>query len=175
MINNTADYADRSAFRTTMQKDYNAMIKSVEKYGGFYIGRYEMSKSDNNTAQSKVNSTAFTDSASSANTWYGLYAYGKTYTNSAISVVSSMVWGSQYDAMMRWMQNNGEDVTKTSVPNEGRYNSNTTTTGPEGDSDIIRNVYDLYGGRYEWTLEATTGNLNYRVYRGRFLPQQLFT
>ena len=182
LINNTADYADMSTFRTTMQKDYNAMIKSVERYGGFYIGRYEMSRSSNDstgTAQSKKNTVALTadndstNESQNGNRWYGLYAYGKTYTNTANSVVSSMVWGSQYDAMMRWMQSNGENVTSSTVPNGGTGNTNQTTTGFEGDTDIIRNVYDLYGGRYEWTLESYS--TDYRVCRGRLLRLQQFT
>ena len=170
---NADDYASIGNFKTTMQEDYNAMIKSVEKYGGFYIGRYEMSKSSSNNAQSKKNSIALTAAEDSANRWYGLYAYGKTYTNATNSVVSNMVWGSQYDAMMRWMQKNNENVTSTTVPNGGSKNKNITITGPEGDTDIIRNVYDLYGGRLEWTLEAY--NTNIRVSRGRFLQQQHVT
>lgn len=165
-------YSSSSDFLTDMKEDFYNMAKNVEKYGGFYIGRYEISKSSSNTAQSKKNSIALTAAENSANRWYGLYAYGKTYTNTANSVVSSMVWGSQYDAMMRWMQENGEDVTSATVPNEGRYNSNSTTTGPEGDTDIIRNVYDLYGGRFEWTLEARDANV--RVNRGRLLRLRLF-
>ena len=166
-------YSSSSDFLTDMKEDFYNMAKNVEKYGGFYIGRYEISKSSSNTAQSKKNSIALTAAENSANRWYGLYAYGKTYTNTANSVVSSIVWGSQYDAMMRWMQENGEDVTSATVPNEGRYNSNSTTTGPEGDTDIIRNVYDLYGGRFEWTLEAN--NTVCRVIRGRLLQRQHFT
>ena len=164
ILETTYSSSDTSTFLADMQKDYNSMIKSVGEYHGFYIGRYEMSKSDSNTAQSKANSTALTASTSSANRWYGLYAYGKKYTNIADSVESSMVWGSQYDAMMRWMQSgeNGIDVTST---NDTIKNTNSTTTGFEGDTDIIRNVYDLYGGRGEWTLEANdTGR---RVSRGR--------
>ena len=164
LTDNTADYADMSTFKTTMQEDYNAMIKSVEEYGGFYIGRYEISRSSNNStgkAQSKKNSIVLTGAEDSANTWYGLYAYGKTYTNTTDSVVSSMVWGSQYDAMMRWMQENGEDVKSK---NDDIKNTNETTTGFEGDKDIIRNVYDLYGGKNEWTLEAR--NTGMRVLRG---------
>ena len=160
LTNTTADYTDITVFKDTMQEDYNTMIKSIEKYGGFYIGRYEMSKSSGNTAQSKKNSTALTADTSSANTWYGLYAYGKTYNTN--SVESSMVWGSQYDAMMRWMQENGENVTST---NDAITNTNSTITGPEGDKDIIKNVHDLYGGRFEWTLEALYNYL--RVSRGR--------
>ena len=180
LTDNADDYADMSVFKITMQEDYNAMIKSIEKYGGFYIGRYEMSRSNNDstgTAQSKKNTVALTadndssNESQNGNTWYGLYAYGKTYTNTANSVISSMVWGSQYDAMMRWMQSNGEDVTKT---NDAIKNWHSTKTGFEGDIDIIRNVYDLYGGRREWTLEA--GSTDYRVFRSRLLLRlQQFT
>ena len=168
LTSNTAEYADITAFKNTMQNDYNTMIKSIEKYGGFYIGRYEMSKSSSNTAQSKKNSTALSPVTSSANRWYGLYAYGKTYNTS--SVESSMVWGSQYDAMMRWMQENGENVTSA---NDAIKNTNSTITGPEGDKDVIKNVYDLYGGRLEWTLEAN--NTSTRVLKGRLLQPQQFT
>ena len=84
--------------------------------------------------------------------------------NILIQQVSSMVWGSQYDVMMRWMQANGTDVTSTTVPNQGVENTSSTTTGFEGDTDVIRNVYDIYGGRFEWTLEAY--DTNYRVFRG---------
>ena len=149
------------------------MIKSVGIYHGFYIGRYEMSKSDSNTAPSKKNSVALTGAEDSANRWYELYAYWKTYTNTANSVVSSMVWGSQYDAMMRWMQSDGEDVTSTTVPNGGTKNTNQTMTGADGDTDIIRNIYDLYRGRRECMLEVN--GTYFRVFRGRWLQQQPFT
>ena len=170
ILGTTYSSSDTSTFLADMQEDFYNMAKSVEIYHGFYIGRYEMSKSDSNTAQSKANSTALTASTSSANRWYGLYAYGKKYTNIADSVESSMVWGSQYDAMMRWMQDNEEDVKST---NDDIKSTNKTITGFEGDADIIRNVYDLYGGRLEWTLEAV-GTDN-RVIRGRLLLLQQFT
>ena len=100
----TDDYTDTNSLKETMKKDYKVMAKSVTQYQGFYIGRYEISKSNNNNAQSTKNSIALTATEDSANTWYGLYAYGKTYKNSENSVVSSMVWGSQYDALMKWLQ-----------------------------------------------------------------------
>ena len=162
-------YSNSSTFLTDMQEDFYNMAKSVAKYHGFYIGRYEMSKADSNTAQSKANCVALTaenDNVNvdrNGNTWYGLYAYGKTYTNTANSVVSNMIWGSQYDAMMIWMQS-GENAINVTMINDDIKNTNQTLTGPENDIDIIKNVYDLYGGRREWTLEALyTGA---RVYRG---------
>ena len=136
LTNNTADYADMRTFKTTMQEDYNAMIKSVGEYGGFYVSRYEMSKSTTtNKAASVANVTPLVNDSS--NRWYGLYAYGKTYNTS--SVESSMIWGSQYDAMMRWMQDNGIDVTG----NIGDNRNTGTTTGTTG-TDIINNIYDVY-------------------------------
>ncbi len=65
------------------------------------------------------------------------------------SVVSSMIWGSQYDAMMNWMAKNG-----TSVGNTISGYNNTTKTGGSKDTDVINNIYDLYGCHFEWTLEA---------------------
>ena len=167
---NADNYASIDKFKTTMQEDYNAMIKSVEEYGGFYIGRYEISKTSSNTAQSKKNSVALTAEENSANKWYGLYAYGKKYTNpnNPNSVESSMIWGSQYDAMMRWMQDNDVDVTGNIGDNR-----NTGTTTGTSETDIINNIYDLYGCHYEWTLEAN--DTVSRVSRGRLLQQQLFT
>ena len=157
ILGTTYSSSNTSTFLADMQKDYNAMIKSVGIYHGFYVSRYEMSKSTTtNKAASVANVTPIVNDSS--NMWYGLYAYGKTYNTS--SVESSMIWGSQYDAMMRWMQDNDIDVTG----NIGN-NRNTGTITGTSETDIINNIYDLYGCHYEWTLEA--GDTYYRVYRGR--------
>ena len=156
---NTDDYTDIETFKTTMQKDYNAMIQSIQEYHGFYVSRYEMSKSiTTNKATSVANVTPLLNDSS--NRWYGLYAYGKTYNTS--SVESSMIWGSQYDAMLRWMQSGENQIDVTG--NIGN-NRNTSTTTGTSETDVIKNIYDIYGCRYEWTLEAdSTYN---RVLRGR--------
>ena len=165
ILGTTYSSSDTSTFLEDMQKDYNKMVKSVGEYGGFYVSRYEMSKSTiTNQAASVANVTPLVNDSN--NRWYGLYAYGKTYNTS--SVESSMIWGSQYDAMMRWMQGNDVDVTG----NIGNNRNTGTTTGTSG-TDIINNIYDLYGCHYEWTLEAN--NTNFRVNRGRLLHRQLFT
>ncbi len=155
---NANKYADITSFKNTIQEDFNAIIKSVEKYDGFYVSRYEMSKSTtSNTAASVANVTPLVNDSS--NMWYGLYAYGKTYNTD--SVESSMIWGSQYDAMMRWMQS-GED--KIDVTKSIGNSRNTGTTTGTTKTDVIRNIYDLYGCYQEWTLEVVK---TARVYRGR--------
>ena len=160
------NYTTANELLTDMQIDYAKMIKSIDKYGGFYISRYEMSKDSSNRVASISGVTPLIND--SDNMWYGLYAYGKTYNTS--SVESSMVWGSQYDAMMRWMYDNGNGTDVKG--NIGDDRNTGTTTGTVG-TDVINNIYDLYGCHYEWTLEA--GNTDGRVYRGRCLQLQLFT
>ena len=93
-------------FKAQLQNEFDNMARSVAKYGGFYVGRYEVSFNESRKAQSKGSSVepyvySATAAEDSANTWYGLYAYQKAYSTS--SVQGSMIWGSQYDAMMNWI------------------------------------------------------------------------
>ena len=140
-----------------LQKQYDDMIESVVRYKGFYVARYEAGIENGNIVfknASGENSTITTADASNTSTkaWYGLYSKIKGFATAEDSVVSSMVWGSQYDAMMNWMAKNGINV-GSSISG---YN-NTTKTGSK-DTDVINNIYDLYGCHWEWTLEAYTSN-----------------
>ena len=140
-----------------LQKQYDDMIRSVVRYKGFYVARYEAGIENGNIVfknASGENSTITTADASNTSTkaWYGLYSKIKGFATAEDSVVSSMVWGSQYDAMMNWMAKNGTNV-GSSISG---YN-NTTKTGSK-DTDVINNIYDLYGCHWEWTLEAYTSN-----------------
>ena len=165
---------------TLYQEEYNKMVKSVSEYGGFYIGRYEMSiNATSKNAESKYGATSAT--AESANQWYGLYNKAKTYApeknsdnteNASQKVVSSMIWGSQYDAMLKWMKGNKINVTSSSPTDLsiGTTSKNTTrvtggaNNGQTVSKDKLSNIYDLLGNSREWTQEAN--NTNYRVYRG---------
>ena len=158
---------------TLYQEEYDKMVKQVEKYHGFYVGRYEMSLNSMGEAQSKGGETSANASESTNKYWYGLYTKAKTYApdtqENTKSVVSSMIWGSQYDAMMRWMQANGVDVTEkpTDTPSATLQNAERnegSTTGGEGNKDVINNVYDILGNRWEWSQEAV--RTYYRVLRG---------
>ena len=161
---------------TLYQEEYNKMIKSVSQYGGFYVGRYEMSlNSETKNAESKYGATSATAESTSAKQWYGLYNKAKTYApeNASQKVVSSMIWGSQYDAMLRWMVNSGIKNITSTTPIDlsiGATSKNTTrVTGGANDGqtvskDKLSNIYDLLGNSYEWTQEAN--RTAYRVHRG---------
>ena len=146
-------------WKTQLQNEFDEMIKSVEKNKGFYVGRYETSLNESKNAQSISGATSATAEASSANTWYGLYQKEKEYSEKnklTNAVGSSMIWGSQYDQMMIWMQGNGIEVTSPTPTNlEGVTTSKNTTrkTGTVS-TDKLNNIYDLLGNSYEWTLEA---------------------
>ena len=160
---------------TLYQEEYNKMIKSVSQYGGFYVGRYEMSlNSETKNAESKYGATSATAESTSANQWYGLYNKAKTYApeNASQKVVSSMIWGSQYDAMLKWMKGNKINVTSSSPTDLsiGTTSKNTTrvtggaNNGQTVSKDKLSNIYDLLGNSREWTQEAFI--TYHRVYKG---------
>ena len=169
---------------TLYQEEYNKMIKSVSQYGGFYVGRYEMSlNSETKNAESKYGATSANASDTDTNQWYGLYNRAKTYApeknsdnteNASQKVVSSMIWGSQYDAMLKWMKGNKINVTSSSPTDLSIGNTSRNTTRVTGGAnngqtvskDKLSNIYDLLGNSLEWTQEAN--NTSYRVIRGGY-------
>ena len=169
---------------TLYQEEYNKMIKSGSQYGGFYVGRYEMSlNSETKNAESKYGATSANASDTDTNQWYGLYNRAKTYApeknsdnteNASQKVVSSMIWGSQYDAMLKWMKGNKINATSSSPTDLsiGTTSKNTTrvtggaNNGQTVSKDKLSNIYDLLGNSLEWTQEAN--NTSYRVIRGGY-------
>jgi len=157
--NNTTDYNTVGLTVEGLKNEYKLMAESVAKYGGFYVGRYEASLSDSNETttgniQSKAGVRPTTANNSSTNMWYGLYAKAKSYTAGG-AVQSSMIWGSQYDAMLNWALN-GADKDKITTKGIGNnYSGIITRAGNESYSnDSINKIRDLGGNLFEWTLEA---------------------
>lgn len=160
-----------NTFKTKLEEDFYKMSESVKKYKGFYIGRYESSLvGTGNTAYLAPirGKTSVTPEPSKGNTWYGLYAKQKKFKKGNIE--ASMVWGCQYDAMLKWMKRAG--VRQIETPNPIDITGiqairNQTRIGGNEERDKLCNVYDLIGNSFEWTLEADKKfNTNFRVYRG---------
>ena len=173
-----------------MQKDFNNMINSVKKYGGFYIGRYE---TGNLSRDIPVVQKGNTDIASQ--TWYAMYKKSKKLKGANKQVETGMIWGSQWDRTLMWLVEsksksiaeicddstswgNYSNATFTYTNSSG--GTSTKSNGsqiriPTGSADYTKanNIYDLAGNVYDWTLEAYT---YYRGYRGgelRRLRQRL--
>ena len=146
-----------------LQEEYNEIIESIIKNHGFYVSRYEMGV-ENGKPVSKLDITS-TAADEETSQWYGLYRMAKNYTNRYNSVKSSMIWGSQYDAIMNYILN-GPDKEKVASADFGDFWGNHHGYGKtsEGFLDKMFNIYDLAGHCMEWTLEAR-GRYN-RTLRG---------
>ena len=173
-------YGDASDYNTvgiteeSLQEEFNTMIAKVDTNGGFWVGRYETTNMVNDSTKDSTNEiTVIKGETTGINNvnWYRMYAQQKSYSNLALTnsgITSSMIWGSQWDQIMIWMREvkniinttNGQYYITNAV-GMGNYGigdkdentSNPVTTGI-CENYKVKNVYDLAGNVYEWTLEA---------------------
>ena len=156
--------ATASTFKTQLQNEFNEMIKSVKTYGGFYIGRYETGNLSQTKAVVQKNNEDINNQ-----TWYTMYKLCKTIKVNE-NVETSMLWGCQWDATMRWMQTSTKpEVANFSTNSEGKGNhkdTNGNTPIPTGSNSAyaVNNIYDMAGNVWEWTIEANDTSV--RVIRG---------
>ncbi|HCC04160.1 MAG TPA: hypothetical protein DEP51_04815 [Clostridiales bacterium] len=147
----------------SIQQEYNDFIKSIMKYGGFYVARYELSI----LSFSKIGMTPTSTRDTDTYQWYGLYSKAKSYTNMEKSVISSMIWGSQYDAILNFALAEGNDRSKVTSIGHGNHTGTKLQTGLYNGEDSINNIFDLEGNLQEWTLEAYgSSSIQSRVRRG---------
>ena len=124
----------------------------------------------------------------------GLYAGKKTATNENYGVVSTLCYGVQWDAALNFIDPNyitneveidgelqpncAEDSYVVDSSGKGWYMDNYSTgnpnqlTGIDVDSEAsnkVKNIYDMAGNVYEWTMESYSWYC--RVSRGRFLQR----
>ena len=140
---------------TQLKQDFTVMAKSVAKNGGFYISRYEIGINGESKKSQKVLTAEANDGTNylGANKWYGLYNTVRDINNN-----QQMVWGCQYDQVIKFI---GEEAQK------GHSNRNLTESiaiSGQNELDEMKNIYDLEGNIGEWTLEAHSSTD--RTYRG---------
>ena len=159
--NTVSSDSSKSITIDQLKSDFTAMATSVARYGGFYISRYEIGAGGSSKKGQPVLTAATTGGGSGAteylgaNTWYGLY---NTIKNSGAN--KQMIWGCQYDQVIKFLKENGVD------PEIGHtYIETTTALSGQNEQDCMRNIYDLEGNHYEWTAEARDST---RVVRGNF-------
>ena len=90
-------------FLFQLEKEFNKMIDSVEKYGGFYIGRYETGNLNQDVAVVQKGNTSI-----SSQTWYTMYKKCKTLSDENNNIETSMIWGNQFDRTLMWLIESGE-------------------------------------------------------------------
>lgn len=137
---------------------------SVLKYGGFYIGRYEIgengtTKKDN----SPKRNISFTAAKSEAE---------EKYNNNEFGVKSSLPSGSAWNSTAKWIVNSKAESWNNVFNNStswGNYKPSAIGQGTlkstgSSDSYSKNHIYDLAGNLQEWTLE--TANQNEKICRG---------
>ena len=167
------------------------MYKSVKDYGGFYVGRYEAGTNVERASNSGIEDEVVSKKGANVYNYIGFadtddmvdetggaveVARGMYNEEKGDSVTSTLIYGVQWDAIMRWMQ----DVKNQNVEGEPLYIQNSVgmgwyvgTTGNSshqtgidlyGGKNKVKNIYDLAGNVREWTMESydTVG----RVVRG---------
>ncbi len=163
-------------FLQELQEEFYKMAKSVAKYGGFYIGRYETSGL-NDGEEPKVQSGLVPTGNIN---WYTIYKNSKKIAQEGSNVTSSMIWGSQWDYVLNWMQ----DIENPTLTEEkkyyimdsrgmGWYYGETGNNEHKTGIDLIKdgkvtnkekNIYDFAGNFEELNMACSGGTV--RALRG---------
>ena len=151
-----AGFSSFNDMATKLRDDYKNMLDSVRKYGGFYVGRYELSEAGTKKDQPSLVST----------TWYNLYAKCKTFGDES-TTYSRMIWGCQWDQVCKFINTSGDKVSLTDSRTYGNYSNSQAPANTEnyesgkkkntGSNEAWKanNIYDLAGNCQEWTQEAS--------------------
>ena len=175
--------SNASGWETT---EYNLMRTSVINNKGFYVARYEASEGTGESAgkvQSKEGTTPWVNiqwgtSMTEIGTTGAVYQAQNMYNDDEHEVTSTLIYGVQWDAIMNWIDSNysKEDGTCNSFVSDstgqGNYNEdentnswkNNLTSCGSSDDYRVKNIYDLAGNVFEWTMEAVS--TEGRVLRG---------
>ena len=144
------DDAYYGIYISQLETEFNNMIESVTTYGGFYIGRYETGNLSQTEAVVVKNNSDINNQ-----TWYTMYKKSKEIAANS-NVTTTMIWGCQWDATLRWMYNSGDTDKKTYTydsTGKGNYSNSIKTTGSDNAYEV-NNIYDMAGNILEWTLES---------------------
>ena len=166
---------------TTEKAEYLEMMRSVQKYKGFYIARFEAGDGDATSKRTKA-TEAHTVVSKKGAFVYNWVPWGRTMTDVGDTgavylarsmykdneqVVSTLCYGAQWDATLNWIASSGFQY---NITRESRYWGNyLDSTGPakqySGKSNInyttgrseawkANNIYDLAGNFLEWTMDS---------------------
>lgn len=127
-----------------------ALVNSVAKYYGFYIGRFEASQYEH---EGEVTAASMTGKIPWTNiTYLNAAEYAENsgivfgYTDCKTALINSYAW----DTVMQWI-----DQTHLNYSSDVNYGNYTGTIYPTGytESDSVKNICDLSGNVREWTTE----------------------
>ena len=171
-------------FFKQIELEFNSMIASVEKYGGFYIGRYETGNLGKESAVVQKGNINISDE-----TWHTMYNKCKKLKGQNINVETGMIWGNQWDRTLIWLieskNKTKEEICKNSTSwanyadTTFEYLDNSGSKSvkklgqyviiPTGGAEYTKanNIYDLVGNVNDFTIESIVGG-SHRQSRGGY-------
>ena len=155
-------------------EEYQTMVASVKKHGGFYIARYEASKATIDgvdTIQIVANQDIWTDliwgeslqnpgSNSAVGKARAMYPAKDASLGDA---VSTLIYGVQWDTAVNFIKKNYPTILDNCYE-YGHHNSEEYIKTGSNSEYALNNIYELAGNEYEWTMESEAGE--YCVTRG---------
>lgn len=156
---NINNFIDTKVFECMEKYDQiEEFIISVQKYGGFYIARYEAGK-ENETLVSKPNVQAWNNITQQEAIDLSYKMYNSDEFNN--SLINSFAW----DTTLKWLEKtNNIKYSEIEINNK---NENAYITGVTS----INNIYDLNENVSEWTTEMLE---KFAVFRaGGFYDEEL--
>ena len=153
-------------FHEDLNGELLEQFESVKKYGGFYISRYNISKSSEGKPQS----------VKGAMPWININFNDAKKIASTIedneAVKSHLTFGAEYDSVLEWfIKTEAKTLAEIAVDSTKWGNHRNTDISPRkvvetGSREewCANNIYDFAGNVDEWTQEHN--EISYRVIRG---------
>ena len=165
-------YGSTKEMADAFVQEYTDMYESIKKYGGFYIGRYELTGTVE-TPTVKVGIVL------ASQNWYKMRKLCTEIIKNNANVASTMIYGVEWDETMNWLKNTIFSSSPEKVDEDssswGNYDNSSGAAAIEGAGEkqetgyseawSVNHIYDLAGNCYENTQEAV--NTSSRFLRGR--------
>ena len=155
-----------------LDSEFSKTIESIEKYGGFYIGRYETGNIHSQTPVVRRMNTALDEES-----WYNMYRRARNVSNNE-NIQTNMIWGFLWYETLQWLVDTGskevsemiydssgwgnfENSKFTYLDESGTLQSKTWARAiPTGSTEYAKanNIYDLAGNMLEWTLQSNAAS-----------------
>ena len=151
---------------------YKEMVNSVNKYKGFYIGRYEASYGSGSDLSNYVPASKKVDANHPGRIWVQFSPQNATVACQNIykdndSVQGFFPWGINWDTTLQWLIDSKCKTLKEVAQDStswGNYSNDSFSPGARGnytgayEEASSNNIYDLAGNNWEWTQERKGTN-----------------
>lgn len=153
-------------FNEELEEELHKQWESVQKYGGFYISRYNISRSKTGEAKSVKGAMPWTNI-----NWFDAMEAAKTFGD-GVSVKSHLPYGAEYDSVLEWFIKSKARTTDEIASDSTQWGNFWNTK--DSPREVVKTgrckewstngIYDLAGNVNEWTQEKNKSSC--RVVRG---------